>query len=43
MLLSAMFGEFMERKRLILIGASALCFGAGAIAAETDATVVVVH
>lgn len=33
----------METKRLILIGALALSFGIGAIAAETDATVVSVH
>lgn len=38
-----MSGGFMETKRLILIGALALSFGIGAIAAETDATVVSVH
>ena len=33
----------MKSKSLILIGASALSFGAGAVAAETDSTVVSVH
>ena len=33
----------MKSKSLILVGASALSFGTGAVAAETDDTVVLVH
>jgi multidrug efflux pump subunit AcrB len=38
-----MLGEGMKSKSLILVGASALSFGTGAVAAETEATVVLVH